>query len=141
MKGEVHKVQAMRHQIGNQRQDGECVFMSQSGGFAGGGAEKTPAGDYSINTPVIDSDVNSSITEAAVILGGQFESRPNLSNALVSFNRDVSMNVGISFAHSGACAPILSSSQVPSATNALAAMTPSPPDRHGFPSSLMCHGR
>jgi hypothetical protein len=25
-------------------------FTSQSGDFAGGGAEKTPAGDYSINT-------------------------------------------------------------------------------------------
>jgi hypothetical protein len=31
---------------GNQRQGGECVFASQSGGFAGGDAEKTPAGDY-----------------------------------------------------------------------------------------------
>jgi hypothetical protein len=47
---EVHKVQAMWQQIGNQRQGGECVFSSQLGGFAGGGAEKTPAGDYSINT-------------------------------------------------------------------------------------------
>jgi hypothetical protein len=48
---EVHEVQAMWQQIGNQRQGGECVFSSQLGGFAGGGAEKTPAGDYSINTP------------------------------------------------------------------------------------------
>jgi hypothetical protein len=27
-----------------------CVIQSLSGGFAGGGAEKTPAGDYSVNT-------------------------------------------------------------------------------------------
>jgi hypothetical protein len=31
----------------------ESVFYpSHLGGFAGGGAEKIPAGDYSINTPV-----------------------------------------------------------------------------------------
>jgi hypothetical protein len=41
--------QAMWQQNGNQRQGGECVFVSQSGDFAGGGTEKTPAGDYSIN--------------------------------------------------------------------------------------------
>jgi hypothetical protein len=35
---------------GSQRQGGACVFMSQSGGSAGGGAEKTPDDDYSINT-------------------------------------------------------------------------------------------
>jgi hypothetical protein len=35
---------------GFQRQGGECVFASQSGGSAGGGVQKTPAGDYSINT-------------------------------------------------------------------------------------------
>jgi hypothetical protein len=46
-----HKVQAMRQQNGNQRQGGECVLPVTSGGFTGGGAEKTPAGDYSINTP------------------------------------------------------------------------------------------
>jgi hypothetical protein len=46
----VHKVQAMRQQTGNQRQGGECLFTSHLGGFAGGGAEKTPAVDYSINT-------------------------------------------------------------------------------------------
>jgi hypothetical protein len=37
---------------GNQRQGGECVIQSQSGGSAGAGAEKTPAGDYSVNTPI-----------------------------------------------------------------------------------------
>jgi hypothetical protein len=43
----------MWQQNGNQRQGGECVFASQSGGSAGGGAEKTPAGDYSINTLLV----------------------------------------------------------------------------------------
>jgi hypothetical protein len=35
----------------DQRQGGECV--SHPGGSAGGGVEKTPAGDYSINTPIV----------------------------------------------------------------------------------------
>jgi hypothetical protein len=35
---------------GDQRQGGKCVLVSPAGVIAGGGAEKTPAGDYSINT-------------------------------------------------------------------------------------------
>jgi molybdenum-dependent DNA-binding transcriptional regulator ModE len=42
--------QAMRQQNRPQRLGGECVLSVTTGGFAGGGAEKTPAGDYSINT-------------------------------------------------------------------------------------------
>jgi hypothetical protein len=45
----INKVSGHVATEGSQRQGGECVFPSQSGGFAGGDAEKTPAGDYSIN--------------------------------------------------------------------------------------------
>jgi hypothetical protein len=50
MKEEVSNVSGRGATDSIQRQGGECVISSQSGGFAGGGAEKTPAGDYSINT-------------------------------------------------------------------------------------------
>jgi hypothetical protein len=40
----------MRQQNRFQRQGGECVLSVTSGGFRRGGAEKTPAEDYSINT-------------------------------------------------------------------------------------------
>jgi hypothetical protein len=47
---------------GFQRQGGECAFVSQSGGSAGGGAEKIPAGDYSINTLQLRTEIGSSVT-------------------------------------------------------------------------------
>jgi hypothetical protein len=59
-RGRVNKFQAMGQQNRIQRQGGGCVFVSQSGGFAGGGVGKTPAGDYSINTHVSFSGVPSS---------------------------------------------------------------------------------
>jgi hypothetical protein len=58
-KGSLITFQAMWQQNGNQRHGGECVFPSQSGCFAGGGAEKTPAGDYSINTHAMEKGVHS----------------------------------------------------------------------------------
>lgn len=74
---------------------------------------------YSISCQSIsnvnDSDVNSSIAEAAVISSGQLGSLPNLSSALVSCGLDASMNVGNCLAQSGTSAIILSSSQVPTA--------------------------
>jgi hypothetical protein len=45
-------LQAMWHRIAISGRV-ERVFISQLGGFVGGGAEKTPAGDYSINTPSV----------------------------------------------------------------------------------------
>jgi hypothetical protein len=39
----------MNKNQGNQRQEGECVSRPSPGGSAGGGVEKTPAGDNSIN--------------------------------------------------------------------------------------------
>jgi hypothetical protein len=49
-KEEINNVSGHGETDSTQRQGGECVISSQSGGFAGGGVEKTPAGDYSINT-------------------------------------------------------------------------------------------
>jgi hypothetical protein len=51
MGGEINKVSG--HAATEQDSEAgwrRCVFTSQDGGFAGGGTEKTPAGDYSINT-------------------------------------------------------------------------------------------